>query len=128
MSRYKELAWSKTSSNSNANLDAMEEDMQEALFYIAHKGPIVELDPQILQESRARWPRCLIGLFLDDRSFSLTCMQAVLRHAWHLRSDFEVIKKSGSFYVVQFDNEDDREYTYTNGPWLVQGALLVFVH
>ena len=47
---------------------------------------------------------------------------------WHLRSDFYMIGKQGSFHVVQFDNKDDKEYIYANSPWFMQGALLVFIH
>ena len=73
MSRYKEFGWFESNSDSNVDLDAMEEDIQEYLFYKACRGPIVELGPQTIQESKARWPRCLIGLLLDDKSFSLKC-------------------------------------------------------
>ena len=48
MSRYREFGWSKNSSKSYVDLDVMEEDMQELLFYRAQKGPIVEPNQQIL--------------------------------------------------------------------------------
>ena len=55
-------------------------------------------------------------------------MQTILSDAWQLQGDFQVIYKQGKFYVVHFDNEEDREYIHAIGPWAVQDALLISVH
>ena len=122
------MGWSKSSSDSNIDAQTMEDGMQEALYNRSRRGPIVELDQQILHENKHRWSRCLIGYLLDERSFSVICMQTILRQAWQLRREFQVVGRRGQFYIVQFESEEDRKYIYANGPWAVQGPLLVFVH
>ena len=41
MSRYGEMGWTNSSSDSELDLDAMEEDMQELVLTRARRGPIV---------------------------------------------------------------------------------------
>ena len=102
--------------------------MKEAVYNGSRRGPIVELDPQILHENRHRWSKCLIGYLLDERSFFAIRVQPILQQAWQLQREFHVIGTQGQFYIVQFDTEEDRAYVHANRPCVVQGALLVFVH
>ena len=55
-------------------------------------------------------------------------MQVILRHAWHSRGEIQVMCKQGKFYIIKFDHLRDKEYIHANGSWVVQGAMLSFVH
>ena len=119
MSRFHKFGWSEISSGSDVDFATIKEDMKEPFFYISHKGVIVESNPQILQESKTHWARCLIGFLIDDRNFSPRHMQAVLHHVRRLKDEFQVIGKEGNFYMFQINNDDYRKYIHANGPWLV---------
>ena len=38
------------------------------------------------------------------------------------------IGKDGKFYVLCFENDQDKEYTQANNPWAIQSALMHFAH
>ena len=97
-----------SSFDSDMDLDAMEEDMQEIVFTRARRGPIVMQNPQNLKRCREQWAHFLIGFLLDDRSLSPRRVQTSLRIAWTLRDSFHVVGKEGKFYVFHFQSMEDK--------------------
>ena len=71
---------------------------------------------------------CLVGFLLDECSFSPKRLQTILSASWELWGQIQILGKDGKFYVIHFDNDEDRKYICANSPWAVQGAFLSVFH
>ena len=126
MSRYKEIGWTDSSSESEIDLNAMVEDMQEIVFTRAHRGLIVMYNLQKLKRSRQQWAHCLISFLLNEGSFSPRRVQTCLRITWTLQDSFHVVGTEGKSYVFHFQSQKEKEYVLANGPRAIQEALMHF--
>ena len=100
MSSYREMGWSESSTDSDMDVQTLEDDMQEAVFSRARRGPIVEADPQILDENRNRWSRCLIRFLLDERFFSASRMQSICHSSLAFEEEFSDYCKTRSILYL----------------------------
>lgn len=57
--------------------------------------------------------------------FSITRLQHLLNNAWHLQGSVTVVGRDSYFYFIHFENLEDLNHTCNEGPWFVDGALLV---
>ena len=53
-------------------------------------------------------------------------MQRLMNRAWNLRDRITVVGRESNHYIVHFNNMNDRNFMLLNGPWAIDGALLVF--
>ena len=72
------------------------------------------------------WQECLVGTLIDLRRFSVETMQRLISISWRLRDSISVVGRDGSNYIVHFNNPDDHRFMLFNGPWSIDGALLIF--
>lgn len=66
-----------------------------------------------------------IAFLVDAHSYSSRRLYRKLRIAWRLQNDFRVEGKIRNFYLISFFNQVDRDFIVDNGPWSIQGSLLV---
>ena len=127
----REIGWS-NSNNSEAWQD--DEDMGDTQNHnnddiltntIFRRGPISQLDIVSLEKNRVLWRHCLVGYLLDRRCFSVRRMQSILNSAWRLRGSIRIVGRQESYYIIHFEYPTDQEYILREGPWSVDGALLV---
>ena len=65
---------------------------------------------------------------MDERDFHPRWVHTILRNPWILRDCFYVMRKDGKFYVLYFENDQEREYIQVNSLWAIQGALMHFAN
>ena len=53
-------------------------------------------------------------------------MQRLINRAWNLRESITVVGREGNNYIVHFKNFSDHNFMLLNGPWAIDGALLIF--
>ncbi|KAK7836351.1 hypothetical protein CFP56_022712 [Quercus suber] len=92
---------------------------------IFRKGLVIQLDSVSLERNKVLWRHCLVGYLLDERRFSIRRMQSILNSAWRLRGSIRIVGRQESYYIIHFEYPTDQEYILCEGPWFVDGALLV---
>ncbi|XWS33210.1 hypothetical protein CRYUN_Cryun22dG0061200 [Craigia yunnanensis] len=92
----------------------------------AKRGPIIPFHFEEQESSRMFLQQCLIGSILDLRRFSVETMQRLINRAWQLREGITIIGRDGNNYIFHFNNPNDRRFMLLNGPWSINGALLIF--
>ena len=127
----REIGWS-NSSNSEAWLD--DEDMGDTKNHnndniltntIFRRGPVIQLDSVSLERNRVLWRHCLVGYLLDRRCFSIRRMQSILNSTWRLSGSIQILGRQESYYIICFEYPTNQEYILREGPWSINGALLV---
>ena len=127
----KEIGWN-DSSDSEAWQDV--EDMGDTQNHnnddiltntIFRRGLVIQLDSVSLERNRVLWRQCLLVYLLDKRYFSVRRMQSILNSAWRPRGSIRIVGRQGNYYIIHFEYPTDQEYILREGPWSVDGALLV---
>uniref|UniRef100_A0A7N2RCH7 CCHC-type domain-containing protein n=1 Tax=Quercus lobata TaxID=97700 RepID=A0A7N2RCH7_QUELO len=108
-------------SDVDSDLQSSEED--EVPF--ARHGPLLEADLEELCMQCEFWGHCAIGFILDYRRFSVSHLQHLISVAWRIRGAVKVVGRDSSFYILHFEYLEDLNHMCSEGPWSVDGALLV---
>lgn len=66
-----------------------------------------------------------MGFILDYRKFSVHYLQQVINYAWRVKGAVKIVGQDSFFNLIYFDRMDDLEHMCKEGPWAVDGALLV---
>ena len=66
-----------------------------------------------------------MGYLLDRRRFSIRRMQSILNSTWRLSGSIQIVGRQESYYIICFEYPIDQEYILREGPWSINGALLV---
>lgn len=127
----KEYGWT-DSSDSNISADLLEEEMDSDLLSrdedevpFARHGPLVVPDTEDIASQRDFWNLCAIGFIMDYRKFSVHHLQHIVSHAWRIRGNVSVVGRDSYFYIFHFEFLEDLNHIFNEGPWAVDGALLV---
>ena len=104
-------------------MDSQSSDELEAPF--ARHGPLLEADPESFHMQRLFWSQCTLGFVLDYRKFSIAYLQHLIHSAWHLRGAMTVMGRDSFYYVIHFESMEDLKYMCSEGPWSLDGVLLV---
>ena len=64
-------------------------------------------------------------LFWIIENFSVAYLQHLICSAWCLQGTIIVVGRDSLFYMIHFDDVEDLEHMCSEGPWFVDGALLV---
>ena len=93
-------------------------------FHLQDMG-YVEPDLEDLVVQRDFWSSCIIVFLLDYRKFSVSRLQHLINFAWRIRRAISIVGRELYFYIFYFEFLEDLMHIYTEGPWEVDGALLV---
>ena len=66
-----------------------------------------------------------MGFILDYRKFSVTHLQQVINFAWSIKGSVKVVGRDSFFYLLHFEQMADLDHMCNEGPWAVDGALLI---
>ena len=127
----RECGWTNSSdSNYSTNLfieeqdsDLLSSDDDEVPF--ARHGPTVETDPAHLALQHDFWILCVIGFILDYQKFSTSHLQHIINVVWRIRGTVSIMGRESYFYIFHFEYVEDLLHICNEGPWVVDGALLV---
>lgn len=127
----REYGWT-DSSDSNISDDLFEEELELDLLSseddevpIARHGPIVEPNPEDVAVQRGFWNFCAIGFILDYPKFSIHHLQHIINNAWRIRGEVSIVGRDSYFNIFHFEFMEDLHHICNEGPWAVDGALLV---
>ena len=119
------------SSDTNYSKDMSAEEMEPDLLSsddeipFARHGPIIRPNQDDVVAQRDFWNRCAIGFLLDCREFSVSYFQNIINAAWRLRGPVTVVGRESYFYILHFEYIEDLQHICNEGPWALEGALLV---
>ena len=105
--------------------DASSQTSDENETPFARHGPVLEADMDNLNMQRDLWSHCTIGFLLDYRKFSVQHLQQVINSAWRIRGVVSVVGRDSFFYLIHFELLEDLNHFCSEGPWAVDGALLI---
>ena len=127
----REYGWT-DSSDSDISDDLLEEELgldllstNEDEIPFAKHGPIVVPDPEEVSIQRDFWSSYAIGFILDYRKFSVNHLQQIITFAWRIGGSVSVVGRESYYYIIHFEDLEDLTHICNEGPWAVDGALLV---
>ncbi|GMP72983.1 hypothetical protein CsSME_00030847 [Camellia sinensis var. sinensis] len=91
----------------------------------SRSGLSMELDDSTWQLEQHALDRCLIGFVADVRRFGSYLMQMYVNDLWHLGGSVHVYSRNKNHYVFLFESAGDMHRIVDNGPYAIQGALLI---
>ncbi|CAL5420923.1 unnamed protein product [Camellia sinensis] len=89
------------------------------------RGLSMELADSSWQLEQYELDRCLIGYVADVRRFGSYLMQMHVNELWNLEGAVHVYGRSKNHYVFLFEHLSDMHRIAENGPYALQGALLI---
>ena len=99
-------------------------NVKEEVPFSRH-GPVVKPNLEDLTTQKDFWSHCAIGFLLDYRKFSVSCLQHLINSAWRIRGAISIVGRESYFYIFHYEFLEDLMHIYLEGPWAVDGALLV---
>ena len=127
----REYAWTE-SSGSDISVGPFTEESDDSSQFndgyetpFARHGPVIEADTENLNMQREFWNHCAFGFLLDYRKFSVHHLQQIINSAWRIRGVVSVIGRDSFFYILHFEVLEDLNHFCSEGPWAVDGALLI---
>ena len=127
----REYGWTESSGSDISNDPSDKESESDQRSFegdeipFARHGPIIAADPKEVNMQRDFWGMCAIGFILDYRKFSVRHLQEVINAAWKIRGSIIVVGRDTYFYLIHFEMLDDLNHACIEGPWAVDGALLI---
>ncbi|KAI8027959.1 Uncharacterized protein LOK49_LG02G03555 [Camellia lanceoleosa] len=88
-------------------------------------GLSMELEDSTWQLEQHELERCLIGYVADVRRFGSYLMQMHVNDLWNLEGSVHVYGRSKNHHVFLFECIRDMHRIVDNGPYAIQGALLI---
>ncbi len=58
-------------------------------------------------------------------NLSASSISLYIIDAWHIRGNVTVVRRDSHYFIIHFDVLDDLLYICSEGPWALDGALLV---
>ena len=107
------------------DMEASSNDDLDLHAPLARHGPVLRANPADLTIQREYWNNCAIAYLLDYRKFSVRHLQQIIDSAWRLRGQVMVVGRDSYYFILHFDVHDDLIYICDEGPWAVEGALLI---
>lgn len=127
----REYGWT-DNSDSNISDDLFEEELESDLLSsdddeisFALHGPVVVPDLDEIAIQRDFWNFCAIGFILDYRKFSVSHLLHIINPVWRIRRSISVVGRESYFYIFHFEYLEDLIHICNEGPWVVDGAVLV---
>lgn len=87
--------------------------------------PSLRFRPHALARPSFFLTSCAIVVIVDAYIYSLRSLAGKLRRAWILQDNFRIEGRIGCFFLVSFNNPEDRDFVVDNGPWSINNSLLV---
>ena len=125
------FGWSESSGSEMSSGPFIEESDSVSLVSeddeapFARHGPVLESDHENVDMQCEFWSYCAFGFILDYRKFSIAYLQQLINSAWRIRGVATVVGRDSFFYLIHFDQIADLEDICAEGPWAVDGALLI---
>ncbi|KAF7821111.1 Pyruvate carboxyltransferase [Senna tora] len=89
------------------------------------RAPLVYANQEDLNANRQFWGNCLIVVLVDERPFKVQRLQSIINSFWLLCGSVRVIGGDHNQFVLNFEFPEDMAHILSEGPWSIQGALLV---
>lgn len=80
--------------------------------------PMVQIQDSVFEGLCAPWKDALVVKLLG-KNIGYRTMREKLERTWKLVAGFEIMDIGNGFYMVKFENNDDRSKVMFNGPWMI---------
>ncbi|WOL18967.1 hypothetical protein Cni_G27764 [Canna indica] len=85
------------------------------------------IDEELMQVSRSQWINYLYGKFFG-KTPPLSLIQNVMLKIWKIKYGLNVIDLALGYFCFKFTSNDDLNHVLTNGPWFLNGQVLLTTH
>lgn len=85
--------------------------------------PMVHVEKKVLEELSLPWKEALVVKLLG-KTLGFNIMKSKLSLTWKLSGGFKIIDIENGFYMVQFDDNEDRNKVIKGSPWMIFDHIL----
>lgn len=85
--------------------------------------PSIKIPEILKQKCIEQWKFSLIGR-LDLSKNKIEDLRLELGNMWKCKGQLKLIPLGRGFFIIKIENEEDRNFIWTNGPWKVGNQLL----
>ncbi|KAF7841845.1 reverse transcriptase [Senna tora] len=89
------------------------------------RAPLVYVNQEHVNANRQFWENCLIAVLVDERPFKVQRLQSIINSFWLLRVPVRVVGGDHNQFVLNIAFPEDMAHILSEGPWSMQGGLLV---
>ncbi|KAI7991677.1 hypothetical protein LOK49_LG12G01404 [Camellia lanceoleosa] len=89
------------------------------------RGLRMTLSSAVWAMGNHRYCFCLVGYLLDRHQFVTYLTQHFIDKTWRAIGDIEVVGTNVNYYIFRFAREEDMHRVVSQGPYAIQGALLI---
>ncbi|XP_027351305.1 uncharacterized protein LOC113862417 [Abrus precatorius] len=86
--------------------------------------PKFHITPKTFEDLSQPWRKCLVFKLLG-RNIGFLMMKEKLRNIWKPQEGFELMDISHGYYMVQFDEDADKEQVLQGGLWMIFDYYLI---
>ncbi|KAF7811747.1 cysteine desulfurase mitochondrial-like [Senna tora] len=94
-------------------------------FVLPRQGPILEMQDDYIAYRRMMWSRKVVATLVDWKDMPIFRLQAIIDGIWNLQDHVLIKSKYNNTFILEFANDDEKDFMLSNGPWAVQQSLLV---
>jgi hypothetical protein len=87
--------------------------------------PMLHVQESVMEELSLPYKGCLIVKLLG-KSIGYNMMKTRLERVWKLNGGFDLMEVENSFFMVKFDEEEDKNKVINGGPWMIFDHYLAF--
>jgi hypothetical protein len=80
--------------------------------------PMLHVQETVIEELSLPYKGCLVVKLLG-KTIGYNMMKTKLETVWKLNGGFDLMEVGNSFFMVKFDEEDDKTKVINEGPWMI---------
>ncbi|PNX89955.1 hypothetical protein L195_g046078, partial [Trifolium pratense] len=85
--------------------------------------PMLHVENSVIDELSLPWKDALVVKLLG-KSLGYNTMKAKLEQVWKLNGGFQLMNVGNSYYMVKFDEVEDKNKVINGGPWIIYDHIL----
>ncbi|ONI13814.1 hypothetical protein PRUPE_4G246900 [Prunus persica] len=99
-------------------------DDEDVTISRGDRGPCIQFLDRAMDRLCRPWQNALI-IKLLGRSHTYNYLHARLQQKWSLIGGWKLVDLVNDYFVVRFELEEDINFVFTRGPWIIAGQYLV---
>lgn len=92
--------------------------IEDLVISVDDVEPFLTISEKLEEHAQQAWKFAVVVKLLG-KSIGYALLNPKLRALWNPTTDFKVVDMENGFFVVNFKNSDDMNYTLMGGPWVI---------
>ncbi|CAL2260058.1 unnamed protein product [Prunus armeniaca] len=98
-------------------------DEDDVVISRGDHGPSIQFSERAMDHLCKPWQNALI-IKLLGRSYTYNYLHDRLQQKWSLNGGWKLVDLVNDYFVVKFEVEEDLNYVFIEGPWIIAGQYL----